>query len=744
MSKLALVLVVLGVVGCTGGGGGNNMSVGDGGLDVVGGEGRGQGECAPGEKKCVGAMIMTCNDDGSGWVSPEVCAQGEVCAAGACCLPSSCDGVACGSDGCGGECGACEDGFSCVEGQCIDDTCEVECAGKVCGDDGCGGSCGGCDAPQTCCEGACCQAECGGKECGSDGCCGDCGECAQDGVCVDGQCCVPDCQGLECGDDGCDGSCGECGDGVECAQGQCCAPECDGKSCGDDGCGGLCGECEPWFGCADGICSNVCVEACQGRACGPDGCGGLCGLCPGEEICSDDGLCLDECTGSCVGKQCGTDGCGGKCGAPCPAGTFCDGEGLCTPNAQCVPDCLGKQCGKDGCSGLCGECGDGIGCTIDGQCSNYCAGCDLDDYCANLNFEAGNLVGWHVEGDGRVVPSLGATEAPEGVFMGLVSSGSGKAGLVSFESCVGSDVVVEKAMLKMKFYSEEFTEYCGSVFQDSVNIYLEKDGANHAIFSADIRDFCPPETPNCNQCGSLYSTLEPADIELDQGGVFMTDWIDVESDILGFVLPGEPFKLIITVTDGSDAKFDSLALVDDIRFTPCIPECEGKNCGDDGCGGVCGECPETHICAEGVCECIVVCDGKFCGDDGCGGSCGDCSDGFACVDFLCVPCTIDCSGKECGDDGCGGICGACDEGQYCSSQGLCLTDCVVDCQGKECGDDGCGGSCGDCDDNNMCTSDKCNPTLFSCVSLPQDGECDDGDDMTVNDQCVDGECVGEK
>ena len=33
----------------------------------------------------------------------------------------------------------------------------------------------------------------------------------------------------------------------------------------------------------------------------------------------------------------------------------------------------------------------------------------------------------------------------------------------------------------------------------------------------------------------------------------------------------------------------------------CKPECEGKKCGDDGCGGNCGECEDEQSCDEGVC-----------------------------------------------------------------------------------------------------------------------------------------------
>jgi len=53
----------------------------------------------------------------------------------------------------------------------------------------------------------------------------------------------------------------------------------------------------------------------------------------------------------------------------------------------------------------------------------------------------------------------------------------------------------------------------------------------------------------------------------------------------------------------------------------CVPSCEAKECGPDGCGGSCGKCPGGQPCINGRCQCIPACSGKECGDDGCGGQC---------------------------------------------------------------------------------------------------------------------------
>ena len=75
------------------------------------------------------------------------------------CVPS-CDGLACGSDGCGGDCGTCAQGETCTEGACVSDCIPKTECGVACGDvdNGCGGTlaCGDtCAEGETCTEGVC-------------------------------------------------------------------------------------------------------------------------------------------------------------------------------------------------------------------------------------------------------------------------------------------------------------------------------------------------------------------------------------------------------------------------------------------------------------------------------------------------------------------------------------------------------------------------------------------------------------
>jgi hypothetical protein len=170
----------------------------------------------------------------------------------------------------------------------------------------------------------------------------------------------------------------------------------------------------------------------------------------------------------------------------------------------------------------------------------------------------------------------------------------------------------------------------------------------------------------------------------------------------------------------------------------CSRDCDGKQCGDDACGGTCGTCPAGENCVGGFCEpgtCMPNCTGKQCGDDGCGGTCGYCSGQYQCQGNKCM-CTANCSGKDCGPDGCGGSCGYCSGSDKCVG-GECV--CTPNCTGKTCGDNGCGGSCGSCTPPSTCVNYQCSCTPNcagkqcgsngcggTCGTCSQGYECKDG------------------
>ena len=154
------------------------------------------------------------------------------------------------------------------------------------------------------------------------------------------------------------------------------------------------------------------------------------------------------------------------------------------------------------------------------------------------------------------------------------------------------------------------------------------------------------------------------------------------------------------------------------------------------------------FCDEGQCQCLPDCDGMECGDDGCGDSCGSCGQGVSCVDGECQ-CQPDCTDMKCGDDGCGGDCGECPENRpYCVAN-LCVKECTPACQQAECGPDGCGSTCGDCEAGFECVQAVCQES--ACGICPEDTTCgylDEYPEWCAGEDCADdltyeGECGGD-
>jgi hypothetical protein len=209
------------------------------------------------------------------------------------------------------------------------------------------------------------------------------------------------------------------------------------------------------------------------------------------------------------------------------------------------------------------------------------------------------------------------------------------------------------------------------------------------------------------------------------------------ADLTAALSPGVDYFLVVDGNDVLDVGEYTLST------SCCAPSCDGKDCGEDGCGLTCGQCAGAQdACIEDLCVCQPDCEGKVCGDDGCGGSCGDCAGPQdLCVEGLCA-CQPSCEGLECGDDGCEGSCGECGGAPMGCVEGLC--ECIPNCEGLECGDDGCGGSCGDCTaPQDLCVAGlcECQPSCLGkiCGDDGCGGVC--GTCEGPQDECLGGFCV---
>jgi hypothetical protein len=601
---------------------------------------------------------------------------GDVCV-------SNCEGKQCGPDGCGSQCGQCPDGpsdYCSDEGLCLCQALTCQQVNAKCGafNDNCGGilECGECNEfPASYCDGGACDCapDCSDKQCGDDGCAGSCGQCVcgndlceetedwlgcpedcgfcGDGICkageelavgADSMVCLKDCHPL-CGDEVCeDGEsnqscpydCPECGDGI-CSPGEDagCFFECS-FSCGDGQCGGFfetpqnCPmDCPPV--CGDSACSppetvldcpgdcalcgdGFCTEPENKQSC-PADCDGQCGngICEGSET---PDHCAVDC-GACPDGTCGfietPQNCAADCAASCGDAECSEDETeeTCPADCGCLPDCSGKQCGLDDCGFDCGSCPAYAQCADDNQC-----------VCENL--ECGGLCC-----------------SPEAICWDNSCCES---------SCAGVQCG---------------TDGCGGSCGDCPDLTECQQGQCACQFIACAEKCCQEgQTCNSGKC--------------------------------------------------------------------CTPDCQDKECGSDGCTGLCGQCGFAHECEDGQCVWQVFCGNGQC-ESGAGENCQTCDEDCNCSsDSVCqengVCCPLQCEGKECGPDGCGGQCGVCQDLSTCT-QGMCLCDfeqcdadccqvgevchagacCMPDCSNKDCGDDGCGGSCGDCPDGFSCGYGVC-------------------------------------
>src|SRR5262249_55206967 len=140
--------------------------------------------------------------------------------------------------------------------------------------------------------------------------------------------------------------------------------------------------------------------------------------------------------------------------------------------------------------------------------------------------------------------------------------------------------------------------------------------------------------------------------------------------------PEKVFKLVVTQTMGIDAQSFGIDTVLAIYQDQCGGTLIG--CSDDaappgnfgshvfkmlqpGSYYIAVNGFDTHatgpftLAVRLVPGCVPQCDGKFCGDDSCGGSCGTCGAGQLCnAASRCVsaPCVPPCSGRPCRSGGC--------------------------------------------------------------------------------------------
>ena len=742
------------------------------------------GNCAEDCGNCGGGGDCCEEQDGPGCGDAGI--QACVCAEDAYCCNTKWDGICvteveefdCGN--CGGAsencpgytgqsdcckisdpCGWAEDDLCDCDGTCDWDASDCGGGGPDCGD-------GWCEGDETCAN---CPEDCG--NCGGSGDCCDsqdgpgCDDagiqacvCAEDAYCCDTKwddICVGEVEELGCGV--CEGSDDEYCPGYEGAGG-CCKPD-DPCGWGADNicdCDGTCGwdvaDCGGDGGCGDAQC--LAPEDCEN--CPED-----CGFCPGTGdccqehdatgcdnqavqncVCAEDAYCCDtKWDGICVGEVESMD-----CGSCEGGGPEC-GDGECTGGEDC--ETCPEDCGACPGQGNCCETQDGPGCndpTVQAcVCAedSFCCEFTWDQICVNEveELECGNCGGGGC-GDGKCDDEEDCLDCPE------------DCGQCAGESCCEphdtpgcADGGVQACVCEQDAFCCD-VEWDGICVNEVTSLDCGSCEGGPACGDGECQggencEVCPEDCGPCEGAGNCCEPQETPGCK--------------NPDIQACVCALDAY---CCETMWDDICVEEVEGENCGSCSGCTPQCNGKECGSDGCGGTCGQCADNESCQNSKCvptECKPDCAGKQCGSDGCGGTCGECEPGKNCNNGKCAGgCQPDCAGMQCGDDGCGGSCGTCAPGFFCND-GHCQKECEPDCFGKKCGPDGCGGTCGQCPPNFFCTAEghcdpQCQPNCAGkqcgtdgcgglCGSCPFGQTCDNGhcqDENICNPDCGGKQC----
>ena len=224
----------------------------------------------------------------------------------------------------------------------------------------------------------------------------------------------------------------------------------------------------------------------------------------------------------------------------------------------CVPQCDGKECGSDGCGGACGTC-DGKACSAEFKCVPF--NCDTLEV---GEFEIATVESWfssYQRYETYVKDNKpGSAEIPDLLTITFYAYNA------------------EEDEWSYKTELFEGSETLKSYADDETAILMYED---YDVENESVGKYYVHESGKLNITKVKEGTLE------SQGkGSFRV--MEVDTDL-------------IQVPGGKCYEFK------DITWdTICVPQCDGKVCGDDGCGGTCGDgCGEDKACSADQKSCVA-------------------------------------------------------------------------------------------------------------------------------------------
>ena len=193
------------------------------------------------------------------------------------------------------------------------------------------------------------------------------------------------------------------------------------------------------------------------------------------------------------------------------------------------------------------------------------------------------------------------------------------AGPVVPPGCCVDDSDCDTGMVCVKTNHPDFGE-CAAVPVEPYCYFADDCPVLHGCYDAVYCDCVDDCEPLPGTCGPSNGECCEDDSDCPEGGFCMISKDDPgNTACLALPDPGkcwdDSFCDEGEICEGAKWSGCAFLFVGPLTFgscTPCVPDCGGKDCGDNGCGGDCGECGPDNWCApDGLCEvatCSIITD----------------------------------------------------------------------------------------------------------------------------------------